>query len=343
MLSLCCPRCKAGLSEADDAYACAGCGVSWPRRERVPSFVPEDYVFDGHRPELRALVTLAREQGLEAYRVAAEASRDLRGVARQAFDLSKADGRLLLDATRESVVLDVGCGFGPIAFALARSTACVYAVDPTLERAQFVQVRCEAEGVTNVVPIHAGVFDLPFSGAVFDLVVMNGVLEWVPASVPAGRPRDVQVRALRAITALLKPGGQFYLAIENRFGSQFLSGHRDHGGCRYTSVLPRWAASVLSLLWKGHRYRTYTYTYPGYLRLFRDAGLTMRKVYAACPDYRKMRRACELDDLWRLRDAPWKRCSRAQRRLIAAGLALRRPWLFVPAYVFILTREGPAC
>lgn len=284
------------------------------------------------------MVAHVRERGMAALREAA-AQRPYRKAARHALDKSKADGRLLVEMTRESSVLNVGCGLGVISLAFAQVAGRVIAADPTLECALFVQARSTAEGVTNVVPLHAGVFDLPFDGPTFDVVVLNGVLEWVPVSVQDGRPREVQLRALRTLGSLLEREGQLYVAIENRTGCQFLVGAQDHGGTHFTSLLPRWGASVVTMLRHGRSYRAYTYTYPGYVSLFREAALRVERAYAAFPDHRRLRRVCEVRDIWRVRGALGEHCSRVERALVEAGAALGRPWLFVPAFIFVLKRE----
>jgi len=341
MVKMVCPTCKSALSPVEGAHVCAGCRASWPVREGVPSFAADEYAHDDAlRQQLRLSLATIRDQGWEAFQRAAAASRPARKLLRYAFDAAKADGRLLVELDGQDVVLDVGCGVGTLTYPFARKVGAVYAVDPTLEYAQFVRARREAEGVSNVFPVHASALALPFDGPCFDLVVLNGVLEWVPASGPSGRPREVQRRVLAALAGLLRPGGMVYVAIENRLGCQFLTGAKDHGGCRFTSLLPRWLASALSLIQKGHRYRAYTYTWPGYQRLFRDAGLAVERVYAAFPDYRRMHCVCELRDVARVLDTLRRHGTAVQMALIAAGVALRRPWLFVPAFVFLLRREA---
>ncbi|MCL4401858.1 MAG: hypothetical protein M1436_04210, partial [Acidobacteria bacterium] len=90
---------------------------------------------------------------------------------------------------------------------------------------------------------------------------------------------------------LLAPGGKIYVAIESRFGWNQIRGAIDHSGLRYTSLLPRFLARMVCRYSSNYRsgvnagYRTYTYSYYGYRKLFRSAGLNLAAAYVSLPGY----------------------------------------------------------
>jgi len=80
----------------------------------------------------------------------------------------------------------------------------------------------------------------------------------------------------------LKPAGVLLIGIENRIGLHSFLGRIDHSGLPFTSLMPRWMASVYmkirqpgfhrTLLNSSAGYRTYTYSPWGYRKLLREAG-----------------------------------------------------------------------
>src|SRR3989344_9047582 len=128
--------------------------------------------------------------------------------------------------------------------------------------------------------------DLPFAAESFDIIVMNGVLEWVGKTKHFSRPREAQIACLKICRQLLKAQGYLYIGIENRWAASYLRG-RDHSGLRFTSYMPRWLADWYSRLRGKGSYATYTYSRRGYDRLLSDAGFATDKIeyYLPYPGY----------------------------------------------------------
>lgn len=133
-------------------------------------------------------------------------------------------------------LLEVGCGSGGIShyFAHHLSLNCnVYAVDIYDNRQktdgyQFVQVHDTA---------------LPFSDHYFDIIITNHVIEHV------GGTKE-QLHHLTEIRRVLKPYGQCYLAVPNRW---MLT--EPHYKLKFLSWLPHsWRTSYLKLMKKGEFY-----------------------------------------------------------------------------------------
>ncbi len=210
-------------------------------------------------------------------------------VHRYAVDERRSDFACLLRRDAEAPILDLGCGWGAVTAGLARAFREVVSADSTLETLRFVALRLEHDGLTHVTlaridPLGTG--RLPFRDSQFGAVVLNGVLEWVGHSRADVPVRRLQERTLREVRRCLRPSGLLYLGIENRFGIEAWRGAKDHNGLRFTSLLPRPLASLVSR-WRLHQdYRTYTYSLSGYRRLLERVGFTRASLFLPKPSYR---------------------------------------------------------
>jgi len=192
----------------------------------------------------------------------------------------------------ESVILDIGAGWGAITAGLAANFSRVVAVEGVMERCRFLRTRMKQMGNGNVEVVCASFLELPLEGAQFDGVVLNGVLEWIGLASKDGNPRDLQLAFLRRVRGLLKPSGILCVGIENRIGCYYWRGAMDHSGLRYTSLMPRRVADLWCRLQpqryrsdRNQGYRTYTYSLPGYRKLFREAGFPRMHAYHAWNGY----------------------------------------------------------
>ncbi len=108
-----------------------------------------------------------------------------------------------------TAVLEVGCGTGALAVALALVGAQVTAVDPTPESLQACRHRAEYFGVPPD-QLHLQRVDarpgLPFPDRLFDRVIVNSVLEFIP---------DRRQDHVRDWVRLLRPAGLLVISAEN--------------------------------------------------------------------------------------------------------------------------------
>jgi ubiquinone/menaquinone biosynthesis C-methylase UbiE len=95
------------------------------------------------------------------------------------LNLERANWHCLVDLPPNSRALDLGAGTGTTAHALAMHYREVVALEPVLERVQFMQQRFAQENLSNVQVVRSSLWTLPFAPESFDLTAMNGVLEWV--------------------------------------------------------------------------------------------------------------------------------------------------------------------
>lgn len=185
--------------------------------------------------------------------------------------------------TAESVVFDVGCGFGTNAVALARSAKHVFALDESSRRVALTAARAKAEGLRNVTAIHSSGLELPAGSQTCDVVTIIGVLEWVGAR--AADPTLAQTELLREVHRILKPGGVLILGIENRYAAHYFAGAREeHVELPFASLLPRRVTSAYVKAARNSRYFQYTYSRWALERLITSAGLTPR-FGSALPSY----------------------------------------------------------
>jgi len=292
---LACPLCADELQSSRGEIRCRSCQAKWPVRRAVPRFAETDFYWGEVPAETMAEVNrLAGETSwLEACRRLIQPTQPW--VYRYIVDESRAHWQFLLPLSSESDVLDIGAGWGTLSFALAPVVRSVTSLELVEPRVEFLRLRREQTGLRNVHVVQAQAANLPCAEAAFDTVIVNGVLEWLGLSDTDRDPHTAQRRFLERVCRCLRPGGTLYLAIENRFGFQYLRGAPDHSGLRFTSLLPRSLASLACSMFGKRRndqpggplraYRTYTYSYWGYKRLLRSAGFGRQQFWVLLPSY----------------------------------------------------------
>lgn len=183
-------------------------------------------------------------------------------------------------------VLDVGCGWGAITFGLARMVSLVVACDLNVELLRFLKARTLQDGVSNVQLLCAGDTPrLPFADREFDLVILNGVLAWVPLS-KLESPVALQRAFLGEAARLLAPNGQLLLAVQNRWSSRHWKGEpEDRISLPFISLLPRVIADLYAKKVTGKLYRTHTHSFWTYKRLLRFAGFMSSKAFIPLPNF----------------------------------------------------------
>jgi SAM-dependent methyltransferase len=206
--------------------------------------------------------------------------------AEMILNVDRANWHWLTDLGPQSRVLDVGAGMGANSHALARRFREVFALEPVQERVDFMRQRFAQEGIGNLKILRTSLWDIPFPPKSCDLVVLNGVLEWIAVG-KEGDPKMLQVAALRKAFQLLAPSGYLYVGTENRMQWQHFTGATDvHCGMPYVTVLPRPLAN-----WYAKRrgqaegYRNYIYSIRGYRSLLAAGGFTNVQFYLAIPSY----------------------------------------------------------
>ena len=298
---LACPQCNFKLSsEFEVVNSCPNCGFNYTIISGIPSFTNRDFYW-GEIP--KELMKAVNKRSLEVgWRQALKelVQPNYPGLPEYITAKGRADWLYFSKINHESQVLDLGSGWGPLSRLLAEHSRQVISVESVIERAEFQVQRFSEENIKNIYVIHADVHKLPLQEEQFDLIIMNGLLEWIPISKPESQPRQAQIEVLKHLRSLLKPNGQIYVGIENRLGYQFFLGAPDHTGHAYTSIMPRWMASIYLTIRSRilndtpyrldknlSKYRTYTYTDIGYRKLLKEAGYSDISIYTMIPSYNK--------------------------------------------------------
>lgn len=288
-----CLECGSPLDTDSERIRCPNCNFSREIDQGVIRFSSADYWGEIPGNELKAL---AKDAERMHWRDAASIRFKHNYYMYESIaELNRACWKSLLPIGPHSAVLDVGSGLGAITHSLALTFDEVVSVEPIFDRLRFTALRLLQEKLDNVRLIQTDVKHLPFFPKTFDLVVLNGILEWIGHWDDSLAPRDSQLNFLLKIQTLMKPGGYLVVGIENRFGFQFFLGALDHSGLPFTSLLPRKATNLLMRLHtpgfyratpgKRAEYRTYTYTKPGYQKLLSEAGFSEIEFHCPIPGY----------------------------------------------------------
>jgi SAM-dependent methyltransferase len=331
------------------------CGTTWPVRNGIPRFfqVPDHYWGEVGRTQALELIEAARQGSwVEAVRARfPEKDNMIFGL----LDPQRASWAPMLGLDEKSIALDIGSGYGCISQSISRFAGEVYSVEAVTERIDFTRERLRQERIHNVHLVQASATSLPLAENSFDLVVVNGVLEWVGEWDLAVDPRTVQINFLRKIHRLLKDDGVLLIGIENRIGWDLFLGGNDHSGMPYTSLVPRGVASfMLKHNSKPHfrtqlnarkQYRTYTYSERGYHKLLTEAGFAEVSPYWADPGYNQPYRLVPLAATdWvrqyfeELLDHPGPAPKRSWRRRLKR-IAMPFSPRFVPDFVLLASRQ----
>lgn len=203
------------------------------------------------------------------------------------FGKARSDFLYCIDLKKDFVCLDVGCGLGIHSFNLSPHVKEVHSFDLSKKRVEFCEYRKKFENVQNIHLYHTDVDHMPFKKEAFDVILMNGVVEWLGERRKNDDPREDQVEILKKMHDLLKNNGVLYIGIENRYALSYLHNAKDHNRLKYTTFMPRFLANFVTKLFKNKEYRTYTYGVSGYKKLLKDSGfdVSKTKIFLAHPGY----------------------------------------------------------
>ena len=215
--------------------------MSYSVKEGIPNFLSTGSWETKNNARLEHLISIARKSG---YKTALETVME---DDHYVTDTSRAAYLNLLPFDKEAQVLEIGASLGQHTRLIAAKCKYVEALEVIPEQAIFAKLCCEQDGITNVsVSIGGDDCKLPYKDDVFDVVVMNYVLEWC-----AGRsglpPKTAHELIIKECNRVLKPSGVLFLSTKNRFNARLLLGAVDeHVEFRFGNALPRWLMQLLS-------------------------------------------------------------------------------------------------
>ncbi len=297
-----CPHCRGKLvhSDGDASVTCTACEARFPTPYGLIDFSHDAEFYWGELEREAMQRLLATEGSVEAALqvMLREEKNELREyLTHYALDRFRAGWKFLCELPPDGCLLDFGCGWGSLALSLAEHAAETWVCDVVPERVEMVRRRARDRGPAPVRGcVASGYPNLPFTDQYFDLIILNGVFEWVPSSIP-GDPARTQQAFLHEIARVLKPQGQLYVGIENRFGFGYFRGKREeHTKLRFISLLPRLLGRLYHRLAKSAPYKEYTYGRLGMKKILRRAGFQHVDFFYPFPDYREFQRVIDLED-----------------------------------------------
>lgn len=297
-----CSNCKGKLFELESEFQCTNCGNIYSVNNKIIDFrcKRQDYYFNPvSSTQMDVLTEKIRP---DTWPDVIQEFIKLVGpkLPDSWIDNLVVDGRyawkFFLDLDKEKKLLDIGCGLGNLVSNLAPYVGITYAMDLTYKRLAFTKKRMSVFNASDDIVFIAGGDHqyLPFPDHSIDCVTLSGVLEWIgegdlslytEGSKPKRlwnmltslfgkkNPRNIQLAFLKEIKRILKTDGQLFVGIENRLSHEYFTGRPDHhSNLKYGSLMPRFLANLYSIIINKKPYRTYTYSIPGYKKLFKDAG-----------------------------------------------------------------------
>ena len=218
------------------------------------------------------------------------------------FSSKRSAGLGLLELKGHEVGVDLGCMWGALSVPLAKRIRHVLAVDQTYESLLFLKKRSSEEKIRNLSLLHANLRELELPEKVFDIVLINGVLEWIPEVEnivvdeywygrghrdSVSNPMKMQKDFLKKVHTTLNVDGKVMLAIENRYDYKMFFGVRDpHVGLPFTTILPRFAANFISKIIRSRPYLPWIYSFEDTKNLLLESGFSSVKLFSVWPDYR---------------------------------------------------------
>ncbi|MBN3040846.1 MAG: methyltransferase domain-containing protein [Candidatus Omnitrophica bacterium] len=252
----------------------------------------------------------------------------------------------MLPLSQDSRVLDAGCGWGTLTFQLAKSYKHVWAFDRSDCGTEFIKIRSKQDKVDNIIPVRGNVLKLPFCDNYFDLVVLNGVLEWIGQDDESLDPLIVQQRLLKEFFRVLKPKGYLYVGIENRWSATYFLGEPEgHVNLRFISLLPRFTARAYHRIVKKTPYSVYTHSKRNYVRMFKKAGFNGVSAYSPIPQYHHYSNMVPLDNFYACKYYVDKLFSHKKKlavffnKIVKAFYLYRLMPFFAPCFSFIVAKS----
>lgn len=283
-----CPKCKSVLENNEKVFTCNKCDINWEVANGVPNFIKEDIFWAEPGFSKENLIKINKDIQSKDWNdvLKNHESSEIRTTYKFLSDYGRVSWFDLLNLTHDPVVLDLGAGMGTMSQALSTKCKSIYAVEPVKERIDFMLSRFKQEKCNNIKIVRSDVDNLPFENDKFDLIILNGVLEWLPVNKKNMNPRKVQIYYLKKLKKLLKKDGCIYVGIENRMAYSYYLGARDpHILLKYVTILPRWISHIICKIQIGDIYRPYLYTHVGYKKLFEASGFSSPEIYSALPSY----------------------------------------------------------
>jgi len=298
--NLICPKCHGLLKLTKKELVCTSCKNTYKIIKSIPNFCQKkEYWCNVSKEKMQRLNVKAEQTG--------NWSKAAKEIIPEYYDhmepFDRADAQFLWPIDSTSRVLDAGSMWGGVTLPVSQYCKEIYAIDKTQETLEFLNIRAGQLGLNNIHTVATPIKSLPFPDNFFDLVILNGVLEWTAfnqelilekhwgkkrtdSATYSKDPKEMQIDVLKELNRVLKPSGHIHLAIENRIGYQYFLGYPDdHVNIRFVCFLPRFIANAITKWKLNCEYRTYVYTIKGLRSILKESGFRESESYTVFPHY----------------------------------------------------------
>lgn len=284
-----CPACRSSLRRMIDSFSCGKCSIDYPIKNNVFYFSEDDFFYSVFsRTDAESIAELSElttwQNAIDTY-----SSKVGEYTYKYITDLSRADWFIYLPSLYGKTILDIGSGWGNLALVLSKRCNSYICCDGNSYNLRLLSTRIRDNNIKNTSLFMYNAnkeLALPLENESIDLVILNGVLEWMGNIDSTISPKVLQIMALKEIRRVLKKGGLIYLGIENRYALGHLRGARPHGELPFIGLLPRFFSNVIMKFSVGRKHGTYIYSLNGYKRLFKKSGFEISQSIMPVPDYR---------------------------------------------------------
>lgn len=279
---LACPITKGSLEVRGESFLQSEDGDNcYSVKEGVANFLKSQEWDSPNNDQLQRLLEVAGENGCQV------AIEEVFGDYAYVNDHSRAIYLDLLPITENSQVLEIGASLGQHSRLIASRCKHLEALEVVPEQALFAKRFCDSVDGANVnVCVGGDRCLLPYKDSVFDIVIMNYVLEW-----SAGRtelhPQDAHELLIAECNRVLRPGGVLFLSTKNRYNLRLLKGGFDeHVEFRFGNALPRWLMRFIYRFRESDHGSGYLHSFNALQNILRQCGFGTNKPLLALPDAR---------------------------------------------------------
>lgn len=150
------------------------------------------------------------------------------------FGIGRANHLETLELTPNLKVLEIGAGCGSITRYLGENFESVDSIEGSLFRSKIARERCR--DLKNVNIYCCNLNNLDFE-AEYDLIIVNGVLEYSPLFMSGSDSNDSCSNFLKTTKKFLSDSGTVIIAIENKIGLKYWAGcSEDHSGIVFDGI-----------------------------------------------------------------------------------------------------------
>ena len=187
-----CPSCRSSLFEKDTALICKQCNLLYSRSNGFTNFIPKEDFYAGEVPQsemkdlLNNIDTIGFDPALEEF------FHKFPHLRSYVIDKKRADWVYHVIGNDYKNCLDIGSGLGNISERLSYLYDKVYSLEAVIERIEFQKRRYNNSRRSNINICRSNALKLPFEDNFFDLIVCNGVLEWIGMMNTNQEPRKAQ-------------------------------------------------------------------------------------------------------------------------------------------------------